>query len=91
MLVSPHFIASRFIHDEELPQLLQRRRQQGLRVVPIIVRPCLWQSEPVLKDLQALPRDDQAIVTFSEANGERNKVWRDIASVIEKRAKARTY
>ena len=90
LLVSPHFIASRFIRDKELPKLLQRRREQGLRVVPIIVRPCMWQSEPVLKDLQALPRDDQAIVTFSEANGDRNKVWRDIASVIEKRAKERT-
>ena len=87
LLVSPHFIASRFIRDKELPHLLQRRRTQGLRVVPIIVRPCMWQSEPVLKDLQVLPKDGQAIVTFPEANGERNQVWTEIGLMIEKRAR----
>ena len=88
LLVSPYFIASRFIKDKELPHLLQRRRDQGLRVVPIIVRPCKWQSEPVLKDLQALPKDGKAVITFSKDNGERDQVWAEIATVIEKRAKA---
>ena len=87
LLVSPHFIASRFIRDKELPRLLQRRREQGLRVVPIIVRPCMWQSEPVLKDLQVLPKNGQAVITFSEANGERNQVWTEIGLMIEKRAR----
>ncbi|HEX8650400.1 MAG TPA: TIR domain-containing protein [Pyrinomonadaceae bacterium] len=89
LLVSQNFIASRFIQDEELPRVLQRRREQGLRVVPIIVRPCKWQSEPVLKDLQALPKDGKAIITFAKDNGERDQAWTDIATVIEKRAKAK--
>jgi small GTP-binding protein len=89
LLVSQNFIASRFIQDEELPRFLQRRREQGLRVVPIIVRPCKWQSEPVLKDLQALPKDGKAVITFSKDNGERDQVWTDIATVIEKRAKSK--
>jgi hypothetical protein len=59
-------------------------------VIPIIVRPCKWQSEPVLKDLQALPGDDKAVITFSKATGDRDQVWTDIATVIEKRAKAQT-
>jgi small GTP-binding protein len=90
LLVSQNFIASRFIQDEELPHVLQRRREQGLRVIPIIVRPCKWQSEPVLKELQALPRDNKAVITFSKDNGERDQVWTDIATVIEERAKAKT-
>jgi hypothetical protein len=89
LLVSQHFIASRFIQDEELPRFLQRRRKQGLRVVPIIVRPCKWQSEPALKDLQALPRDNKAVITFAKDTGERDQVWADIATAIEGRAKAR--
>ncbi|MET0646792.1 MAG: TIR domain-containing protein [Pyrinomonadaceae bacterium] len=88
LLVSKHFIASRFIQDEELPRVLQRRREQGLRVIPIIVRPCKWQSEPVLKNLQALPRDGRAVTTFPQENDEREQVWVDIATVIEERAKA---
>ncbi|MGA9996362.1 MAG: toll/interleukin-1 receptor domain-containing protein [Pyrinomonadaceae bacterium] len=89
LLVSQHFIASRFIQDEELQRLLQRRREDGLRVVPIIVRPCKWQSEPALSGIQGLPKDGKAVITFSKDNGERDQVWADIATVIEKRAKAK--
>ncbi|HJU54463.1 MAG TPA: TIR domain-containing protein [Pyrinomonadaceae bacterium] len=89
LLVSQHFIASRFIRDEELRRLLQRRREDGLRVVPIIVRPCKWQSEPALAGIQGLPKDGKAVITFSEENGARDQVWADIATVIEERAKAK--
>ncbi|MGB9181135.1 MAG: toll/interleukin-1 receptor domain-containing protein, partial [Pyrinomonadaceae bacterium] len=89
LLVSQHFIASRFIQDEELQRLLQRRREDGLRVVPIIVRPCKWQSEPALSGIQGLPKDGKAVITFSKDNGERDQVWADIATVIEKRAKTK--
>jgi small GTP-binding protein len=87
LLVSQHFIASRFIQDEELPGVLQRRREQSLHVIPVIVRPCTWRSEPVLKDLQALPKNGKAVITFSKDNGERDQVWANIAAIIEKRAK----
>jgi len=90
LLVSQHFIASRFIQDDELPRLLQRRKDAGLRVVPIIVRPCKWQSEPALKGLQGLPKDGKAVITFDKDNGDRDQVWTDIATVIEQRAKTQT-
>lgn len=90
LLVSPEYLASRFIQDEEQPKLLQRHQEMQLRVIPIIVRPCKWQSEPVLKDLQALPEDGKAVIKFSKATGARDQVWADIATVIEERAKAKT-
>jgi hypothetical protein len=90
LLVSPDYLASRFIQEEEQPKLLQRRQEMRLRVIPLIVRPCTWTSEPVLKDLQALPEDGKAVITFLQATGERDQVWADIATVIEERAKAKT-
>jgi small GTP-binding protein len=90
LLVSPDYLASRFIQEEEQPALLQRREEMRLRVLPIIVRPCKWQSEPVLKDLQALPRDNKAIIKFSKTTGARDQVWADIATAVEERAKGRT-
>jgi small GTP-binding protein len=90
LLVSADFIASRFINGEELPDLLKRRQQEGMTVIPIIVRDCMWQAEPVLKDLQALPTDGKAVITCSEATGERDRVWKDIAQAIEKLAKAKS-
>jgi hypothetical protein len=87
VLVSPDYLASGFIQEEEQPKLLQRREEMRLHVIPIIVRPCKWQSEPVLKDLQALPKDGKAIITFSKENGDRDQAWTDIATAIEERAK----
>ncbi|MDQ3812909.1 MAG: TIR domain-containing protein, partial [Armatimonadota bacterium] len=89
LLVSPDYLASRFIQEAEQPTLLQRRQEMQLRVIPIIVRPCLWQSEPVLKDLQAVPKNGKPIITFSTDNGERDQVWADIATIIEERAQAK--
>jgi hypothetical protein len=83
LFISPDFIASRFIQEVELKQLFQRRIKEGLRVVPIIVRPCLWQDEPVIKDLQALPKDGKPVISFSKDNGDRDQVWVDICKTIE--------
>ena len=90
LLVSPDYLASRFIQEEEQPKLAQRRQEMQLRVIPIIVRPCTWQSEPVLKDLQVLPEDGKSISEFPKAGGKRDKVWTEIATIIEKRAKAQS-
>ncbi|MGA9768354.1 MAG: TIR domain-containing protein [Blastocatellia bacterium] len=90
LLVSPDYLASRFIQEDEQPKLLLRRQEMQLRVIPIIIRPCKWQSEPVLKDLQGLPKDGRAVITFAKENGERDQVWTDIATVIENRAKVKT-
>jgi hypothetical protein len=87
LLVSPDYLASSFIQKEEQPRLLRLRREIGLRVIPIIVRPCEWQSEPALKGIQALPKDGKPVITFSKKNGDRDQVWADITADIEKRAK----
>ena len=48
LLVSPSFLASDFIMDQELPALMQN----GVRLVPVLVRPCLWQAAPLLEGMQ---------------------------------------
>lgn len=82
LLISSDFIASPFIQDKELARLFQRRLTQGLRVIPIIVRPCLWQQEPVIKDLQVVPKDGKAVIRFSKENGDRDQVWAEISNIL---------
>ena len=87
LLVSKYFIDSRFIQGKEVPRLLERRKMEGLQVVPIILDYCMWDSEPVLSGLQAMPIDAKPIVSFPMENGERSRVLREIGKAIEKRAK----
>src|SRR4051794_2515039 len=48
LLVSPDFLASRFIVEEELPALLRH----GVRLAPVLLRDCLYQQEPLLTGVQ---------------------------------------
>jgi hypothetical protein len=88
LLVSQHFLNSQFIQREEVPLLLMQRIRQGMRVIPIIVRPCLWQDDPVLSSIQVLPRDGKPIISFPDTHGERDQAWVDIAQSIGRRARA---
>ena len=44
LMVSADFLTSNFILGEEVPRLLERRHNEGLRVFPVIVRPCQWKQ-----------------------------------------------
>jgi small GTP-binding protein len=90
LLVSPDYLASRYIQEKEQPTLLKRRAEMKTRIIPILIRPCMWLSEPALSGIQGLPRDNKAVITFSKDNGDRDKAWLEIAAEIEKRARAKS-
>ncbi|MBL8527944.1 MAG: SUMF1/EgtB/PvdO family nonheme iron enzyme, partial [Burkholderiales bacterium] len=87
LLVSPAFIASDFIYTEELARLLERREREGIRVVPIILRPCAWKHEKPIESLQARPKDGKSIITFAPDDGSRDQAWSDIVDDIARWAK----
>jgi hypothetical protein len=57
LLISDDFLTSQFILGQEVPRLLRRRKEEGLRVIPLIVWPCAWQQVSWLKDIQSRPLD----------------------------------
>ena len=56
LLVSASFLSSEFISGTEVPRLLRRRAEQGLRVIPLIIRPCAWPAVKWLADLECRPK-----------------------------------
>jgi hypothetical protein len=61
-LISADYLASDFCTKEEIPYLLERRERDGMVLLPILVRPCLWEAITWLSKSQMLPRDGQNIV-----------------------------
>jgi hypothetical protein len=59
LLVSIDFINSQYCYDVELARALERHAGEEARVIPVILRPCMWQQTPFAK-LQSLPRDGKA-------------------------------
>ena len=52
LLVSPHFMASDFINNVELPALIKRAQTHGTIILPILIRSCAWTSFPQLAQFQ---------------------------------------
>lgn len=64
LLVSSDFLTSDFVLREEIPKLLQRRKQGGLRVIPVLLRPCYWQAVPWLAEIQGATKDNLPLSRF---------------------------
>ena len=61
LLVSADFLTSKFILGEEVPRLLQRRDEAGIRIFPIVIRPCAWQRVGWLARMQVRPKDGRPL------------------------------
>ncbi len=55
LLISPHFLASRFSRTGSVSRILERHRSD-LEIVPVIVRPCAWNRVRWLKPFQVWPK-----------------------------------
>jgi hypothetical protein len=66
LLISPDYLASDWIVKEELPYILEKQRERGLRIFPIILRPSLWKNTP-LAYYQLWPYDGRALTSFKGA------------------------
>jgi tetratricopeptide (TPR) repeat protein len=60
-MVSAAFLDSDFINRHEVPMLMERRKKEGLRVIPVIVNPCLYQKVGWLQGIQARPRTGKTL------------------------------
>jgi hypothetical protein len=63
LLVSPDFLSSDYCYDIEMKKAMELHDSKAARVIPIILRPCDWQSAPFGK-LQAFPKDGKPITTW---------------------------
>ncbi|HWS99603.1 MAG TPA: TIR domain-containing protein [Pyrinomonadaceae bacterium] len=73
-LVSADFLASEFCQDVEVPRLLERHRDAGVLIVPVIVDYCDWQPVERLSQFQALPENGKPV----PAQRPQSKAWTQV-------------
>ena len=78
LLVSANFLTSQFILSDEVPRLLQRRSEQGVRIFPVIVKPCAWKQVSWLSRLQLRPKDGRPL-----SGGSDYQIDADLAAIAE--------
>lgn len=79
-IISPDYLASAFCVKEELPFLLERRKQDGMTLIPLLVRPCSWQAFDWLRQVQMLPRDNRSVLV--DFRGIEDVVFTEVANLV---------
>lgn len=82
-LISPDYLASDFCIKEEIPYFLEKRKTEGMLILPVLIRSCFWEVFDWLSKTQMLPRDGKSVaddfantydVVFTEVAKRVNKV-----------------
>lgn len=82
LLISADFLNSDYCYEIEMTKALERMKNSDAIVIPIILRPCLWQETP-LKDIQALPKDGTPISKYPDADDAYLEIVKNINNIIE--------
>ena len=82
LLISASFIASNYHYRIEMRQAIDRHERREARVIPVILRPVLWETPPIDK-LQALPYPPKPLTDWNPRDTGFMEVAIGIAKVIE--------
>lgn len=81
LLISADFIKSDFCQIE-MKRAMERYRASEARVIPIILRPCEWETPP-LNEPQALPKDALPVTEWPSHDAAFKDVAKGIRAVVE--------
>ena len=79
VLLSIHSLTSEFIRKKELVKALEKKS----RIVPILVRNCFWQNDPVFAGLQGLPKNMKPVASFADQDDAWTEVMEKLHEMVE--------
>jgi len=85
LLISSNFMASDYCSDIEMKIALERDKRKEAIVIPILLSPVDWSRAP-FAHLQALPRDNKAVTSWSN----RDEAFTAIAKGLRERVAQKT-
>ena len=79
LLISADFLASPFITTFELPYLLNAAQSGGIRILSVIVRPCLFEESPLMA-FQTVNNPAQPLSQLS--SNAREQIWVSVVRTL---------
>jgi hypothetical protein len=80
-LLSPEFLDSDYCFGVEVQTALDRMKRGEAKVVPILLRPCLWDYS-VFSALQIIPRDAKAVRSWDSLDEALRNVAQEISKIV---------
>ena len=85
LFISKYFFNSEYIEKKELKDALQRHREGKVIIIPIIVKPCVWDAHPAIGTFQVLPKDAKPVSSWKDIDEAWENVSRGVLRIIEQR------
>jgi hypothetical protein len=82
LLVSIDFINSKYCYEIELEKALDMHGEGRARVIPVILRNCMWQHTSFGK-LQAVPKDGKPVTSWPDRDDALTSIAESIRQVAE--------
>jgi hypothetical protein len=82
LLVSSDFLSSSYCYSREMIRAMERQDAGEARVIPVILRHCVWQSAPFGK-LKAAPRDGKPITSWPDKDEAMAEVAKEVGKAVE--------
>ena len=79
--MTPDFVASGYCFDRELPEVLRRNEEDGLRVLPVLVKSVDLANLPIGR-FQGLPTDRRPISAWRDPD----EAWLQVARGVRRAA-----
>ena len=79
LMVSSSFIDSDYCYETEMKEAIERAERGECRIIPVIVRPCMWKETP-FGEFLALPEDGTAISLYEN----KDEAYTEIAQGVKK-------
>ena len=81
LLISADFLASDFVADNELPPLLEAAQSDGVKILPVILKPCAFTSVSNLSQFQAINDPIRPLISLDES--QREQIWVNLAQTTK--------
>lgn len=84
LLISANFLTSNFILKEEIPRLLELRAKKGMRIFPVVIKPCAWNQVKWLSQMNLRPEDGKPMSGGNEhlIDTDLTNVANEVAEII---------
>jgi|ERR1039458_834962 hypothetical protein len=81
LLISSDFLNSDYCYNREMQRALERHDAGETRVVPVILRPCDWQSS-LFGKLKAIPNDGKPVTKWADRDEAFLDIVREIRAIV---------
>ena len=82
LLISPDFLSSDYVIQQELPQLIKRAQERNVVVLPLLIRPTSWTSVPELAQFQFLNDVTRPLSTSDKRDEEMAQIANRLAELL---------